>query len=90
MCEQIARLGRRRLDQLVFGLPIEGMHHDEILEILELFGDKVIPEFDKDRMHSTDHYRETAVPKYGTFNQPLPDESSGRRSSRRGRSSPSA
>ena len=38
--------------------PIEGMEHDEVLEMLELFGDKVIPEFDKDPEHSTDHYRE--------------------------------
>ena len=50
-------------DQLVFGLPGEGMHHDEILEMLELFGDKVIPEFDTDPMHSTTRYRATAKPR---------------------------
>ena len=61
------------MDQLVFGLPIEGMHHEEMLQCLELFGDKVIPEFDKDRTHSTDHYRGEAKPKYGTFSKPLPD-----------------
>ena len=52
------------MDQLVFGLPIEGMHHEEMLACLELFGDKVIPEFDKDRTHSTDCYRATAQPKF--------------------------
>ena len=44
-----------------------------MLEVLELFGDKVIPEFDTDRKHSTDYYREQAVPKYGRFSRPLPD-----------------
>ena len=73
VCEQIARWGDVGMDQLVFGLPIEGMHHDEILATLELFGDKVIPEFDKDRTHSTDYYRAQAKPKFGTFSQPLPD-----------------
>jgi hypothetical protein len=59
------------MDQLVFGLPIEGLHHDECLEILELFGDKVIPEFDKDRRHSTSIYREQAAPKFPAFNNPV-------------------
>ena len=59
-------------DQLVFGLP-QDLHRDEIHELLELFGDKVIPEHDPDRVHSTDRYRATAKPKYPTFNQPLPD-----------------
>ena len=47
-------------DQLVFGLP-QDLHRDEILELLELFGDKVIPEHDPDRVHSTDRYRATAT-----------------------------
>jgi hypothetical protein len=59
-------------DQLVFGLP-QDLHRDEILELLELFGDKVIPEHDADRVHSTDRYRATAKAKYPTFNHPLPD-----------------
>jgi hypothetical protein len=41
--------------------------------VLELFGDKVIPEFDPDRKHSTDYYREQAKPKFATFSHPLPD-----------------
>jgi alkanesulfonate monooxygenase SsuD/methylene tetrahydromethanopterin reductase-like flavin-dependent oxidoreductase (luciferase family) len=71
--EQIANWGDVGMDQLVFGLPIEGMHHEEVLATLELFGDKVIPEFDKDRTHSTDYYRALAQPKFGTFAHPLPD-----------------
>ena len=59
-------------DQLVFGLP-QDLHKDEIFELLELFGDKVIPEHDPDRVHSTDRYRATAKPKYDTFSKPLPD-----------------
>ena len=59
-------------DQLVFGLP-QDLHKDEILELLELFGDKVIPEHDLDRVHSTDKYRATAKPKYEKFSKPLPD-----------------
>src|SRR5258706_182793 len=35
--EQIAAWGDVGMDQLVFGLPIEGMHHDEVLACLELF-----------------------------------------------------
>jgi alkanesulfonate monooxygenase SsuD/methylene tetrahydromethanopterin reductase-like flavin-dependent oxidoreductase (luciferase family) len=73
VAEQIQAWGDVGMDQLVFGLPIEGLHYDEVIEVLELFGDKVIPEFDKDRKHSTDYYREQAVPKYGTFSKPLPE-----------------
>jgi alkanesulfonate monooxygenase SsuD/methylene tetrahydromethanopterin reductase-like flavin-dependent oxidoreductase (luciferase family) len=71
--EQIANWGDVGMDQLCFGLPIEGLHHEEVLATLELFGDKVIPEFDKDRKHSTDYYRELAEPKYPRFNKPLPE-----------------
>ena len=38
----------------------EGIEHDEILEMLELFGDVVIPEFDRDPVHSTTRMREAA------------------------------
>ena len=73
VAEQISNWGDVGMDQLCFGLPIEGLEHEECLEVLELFGDKVIPEFDTDRKHSTDYYREQAVPKYGPFSKPLPD-----------------
>jgi alkanesulfonate monooxygenase SsuD/methylene tetrahydromethanopterin reductase-like flavin-dependent oxidoreductase (luciferase family) len=59
-------------DQLVFGFP-QDLHRDEILELLELFGDQVIPEHDPDPTHSTDRYRATARPKHQRFSRPLPD-----------------
>ena len=58
---------------VVFGMPGEGMEHDEILEMLELFGDVVIPEFDRDPVHSTTRYREAAQPRFPMFNHPVPD-----------------
>ena len=70
--EQLASYSSVGCDQLVFGLP-QDMHHDEICELIEVFGDQVIPEHDTDRTHSTDRYRATAVPKYPTFSHPLPD-----------------
>jgi hypothetical protein len=51
------------------------MEHEEILEMLELFGTKVIPEFDLDPIHSTTRYREAAVRKYPDFAHPVPDVS---------------
>ena len=63
-------------DQVVFGLPVEGMQHEEVQEMIEIFGDQVIPEFDTDPEHSTTKYRATAEPKYQTFNNELPDEAS--------------
>jgi alkanesulfonate monooxygenase SsuD/methylene tetrahydromethanopterin reductase-like flavin-dependent oxidoreductase (luciferase family) len=59
-------------DQLVFGMP-QDLHRDEILELLETFGDQVIREHDPDPIHSTDRYRATAQPKYSPFSRPLPD-----------------
>jgi alkanesulfonate monooxygenase SsuD/methylene tetrahydromethanopterin reductase-like flavin-dependent oxidoreductase (luciferase family) len=73
VCEQVARYGEVGCDQVVFGLPGEGMTHDEILEMLEVFGDKVIPEFDKDPVHTTTRYRENAKPQFPEFNNPVPD-----------------
>jgi alkanesulfonate monooxygenase SsuD/methylene tetrahydromethanopterin reductase-like flavin-dependent oxidoreductase (luciferase family) len=70
--EQLSAYSTVGCDQLVFGLP-QDMHRDEILELLELFGDKVIPEHDPDRVHSTDRYRAQAVPKYSRMNERLPD-----------------
>ena len=47
--------------------------YDEALEMIEVFGKSVIPEFDRDPVISTDRYRATAKPKYSTFNkEPLP------------------
>lgn len=73
VAEQIAAWGDVGMDQLAFGLPIEGLHHEEILACLELFGDKVIPEFDRDRTHSTDRYRATSQPKFGMLSGQFPN-----------------
>ncbi|HEX7444713.1 MAG TPA: LLM class flavin-dependent oxidoreductase, partial [Acidimicrobiales bacterium] len=73
VCEQAERYQTVGCDQLVFGLPADGVGHDETLEIIELFGTKVIPEFDKDPVHSTTRYRQGAKPKYPMFNNPPTD-----------------
>jgi alkanesulfonate monooxygenase SsuD/methylene tetrahydromethanopterin reductase-like flavin-dependent oxidoreductase (luciferase family) len=73
VAEQVVRYQQVGCDQVVFGLPGEGMEHDEILEMLELFGEKVIPEFDKDPVHSTTRYRQQAKPRFAEFNHPVPD-----------------
>ncbi|HEY2428432.1 MAG TPA: LLM class flavin-dependent oxidoreductase [Acidimicrobiales bacterium] len=72
VCEQVAKYQSVGTDQLVFGLPSDGLEVDEVHEMLELFGTKVIPEYDKDPVHSTSRYRETARPKYAPFNGPVP------------------
>ena len=71
--EQIEKYQSVGCDQLVFGLPNEGFEHDEVLEMIELFGTKVIPNFDTDPVHSTTRYRETAVRKHPDFAHPLPE-----------------
>ena len=73
VAEQIEKYQTVGCDQLVFGLPGEGLEREEIFELLELFGDKVIPEYDKDPVHSTDRYRETAQRKYPDFAHEPPD-----------------
>jgi alkanesulfonate monooxygenase SsuD/methylene tetrahydromethanopterin reductase-like flavin-dependent oxidoreductase (luciferase family) len=72
VCEQVVRYQQVGCDQVVFGLPGEGMAHEEIFEMLELFGDKVIPEFDTDPLHSTTRYREQAQRRFPEFNHPVP------------------
>ena len=67
VAEQLARYQTVGCDQLVFGLPSDSMEHEEVLEMLEVFGTKVIPEFDKDQVHSTTRYRATAQRKYPDF-----------------------
>jgi alkanesulfonate monooxygenase SsuD/methylene tetrahydromethanopterin reductase-like flavin-dependent oxidoreductase (luciferase family) len=72
VCEQVEKYQTVGCDQVVFGLPGDGMAHDEALEMLELFGTKVIPEFDPDPVHSTTRYRQTARRKYPDFAEPVP------------------
>jgi alkanesulfonate monooxygenase SsuD/methylene tetrahydromethanopterin reductase-like flavin-dependent oxidoreductase (luciferase family) len=59
ICEQLKIYETTGVDQVAFGFPND-LSHDEALECIELFGREVIPEFDKDPVHSTDHYRATA------------------------------
>ena len=73
VAEQAALYQTVGCDQLVFGLPSDSMMHDEVLEMLEVFGSKVIPQFDSDPVHSTTRYRATAKAKYQPFNGPVPD-----------------
>jgi hypothetical protein len=73
VAEQLARYQDVGADQLVFGIPSDSVAHEEVLEMLEVFGTKVIPEFDKDPIHSTTRYRATAQPKYPEFAFPVPD-----------------
>jgi alkanesulfonate monooxygenase SsuD/methylene tetrahydromethanopterin reductase-like flavin-dependent oxidoreductase (luciferase family) len=54
-------------DQVTFAFPNEGMHHEQALECIELFGSKVIPEVDTDPVHRTTRFRERAAPKFGAF-----------------------
>ena len=48
------------VDQVTFGVP-HGLTHEEALELLETFGRQVIPELDKDPVHSTTYHRQRAV-----------------------------
>jgi len=73
VAEQITRYVDVGCDQLVFGVPNEGFTHDEVLESIELFGDKIIPEYDTDPQHSTTRFRQTAQRKYPEFGHPVPD-----------------
>jgi len=70
---QLARYEEVGCDQLVFGLPSDSVSHEEVLEMLEVFGTGVIPEFDKDPVHSTTRYRATATPKYPVYAEAVPD-----------------
>jgi alkanesulfonate monooxygenase SsuD/methylene tetrahydromethanopterin reductase-like flavin-dependent oxidoreductase (luciferase family) len=73
VAEQLSRYQDVGADQLVFGIPSDSVEHEEVLEMLEVFGTKVIPQFDKDPVHSTTRYRATAKPKFPEFVYPVPD-----------------
>lgn len=72
VCEQLTRYQEVGTDQLVFAVPNEGFEHEEVLEMIELFGTEVIPEFDTDPVHRTTRMRATAVRKHPEFGQPIP------------------
>ena len=71
--EQIAKYQEVGCDQLVFGIPNEGFRHEEVLEMIELFGAEVIPNFDTDPEHRTTKFRRTAQRKYPDFAEPMPE-----------------
>jgi alkanesulfonate monooxygenase SsuD/methylene tetrahydromethanopterin reductase-like flavin-dependent oxidoreductase (luciferase family) len=73
VCEQLEAYRAVGCDQVVFGVPDEGYTHDETLEMIEVFGNEVIPEFDRDPVHSTTRYRQTAQRRYSDYNHPLPE-----------------
>ncbi len=73
VCEQVEKYQTVGCDQVVFGLPNDGMPHEEVLEMIELFGTKVIPHFDTDPVHSTTHYRKNAKRRFADFAEPVPD-----------------
>ena len=73
VCEQLNRYREVGCDQVVFGLPTEGLTYDQTLEMIELFGDQVIPEHDGDRTHSTDRYRAQAQRRFPEFQYPIPE-----------------
>jgi alkanesulfonate monooxygenase SsuD/methylene tetrahydromethanopterin reductase-like flavin-dependent oxidoreductase (luciferase family) len=60
VCEQLKAYEQTGVDQVTFGFPSQ-LSQDEALECIELFGTKVIPEFDRDPVHSTTHYRDAAL-----------------------------
>ncbi len=68
VCEQVQAYQDVGCDQLVFGTPDEGYNHDQVIEMIECFGNGVIPEFDRDPVHRTTRMRESAVPQFPVFN----------------------
>ena len=49
-------------DQLTFSPTTNTLPTDVVVQSMELFGREVIPQFDKDPVHSTTRYREAASP----------------------------
>ncbi len=62
VCEQLRAYEQTGVDQLVFGFP-HNLNKDEAAEVIELFGKEVIPNFDKDPVHSTTRYRQSVLQK---------------------------
>ena len=54
--EQVRRYEAVGCDQVAFGMPI-GLPQDIALETIRLFGEKVIPQFDKDPVHRSTRMR---------------------------------
>jgi alkanesulfonate monooxygenase SsuD/methylene tetrahydromethanopterin reductase-like flavin-dependent oxidoreductase (luciferase family) len=60
VAEQLRNYERSGVDQLVFGFP-NNFLPGEAEECIELFGKEVIPQYDKDPVHRTTRFRETAL-----------------------------
>jgi len=60
-------------DQLCFGQLSTTMPIEVATESIETFGKQVLPEFDKDPVHSTQRQREAYVAKHGPTKRTLPD-----------------
>jgi hypothetical protein len=69
VCDQLQPFVDYGVDQVCFGLPGDATSYEEAIDIIETFGQKVIPEFDTDPVVSTDRYRATAKPKFPAFNR---------------------
>jgi len=70
ICEQLEVYAAIGVDQLCFGVP-NNASFEETLEMIELFGKHVIPEYDKlPDVVSTDLSRAQAKPKFPMFNHP--------------------
>jgi alkanesulfonate monooxygenase SsuD/methylene tetrahydromethanopterin reductase-like flavin-dependent oxidoreductase (luciferase family) len=59
VCEQVAQYESVGCDQVGFGIPL-GLPHEIAVETIKTFGEKVIPNFDKDPVHRTTRFREAA------------------------------
>ena len=68
VCEQLQAYQDVGCTQVTFGTPDEGFAHEQVLEMIEVFGQQVIPEFDTDPEHSTTKYRRQAQRRFPTFN----------------------
>lgn len=72
ICEQLQPFVQYGVNQVCFGLPGDATSHEEAIELIETFGQKVIPELDDDPVISTDRYRALARPKFPAFNNQPP------------------
>lgn len=72
VCEQLQPFAKSGIDQLVFGVPND-VTYEETMEMIELFGQKVIPEFDNLDEFRTDGFRAQAQPKFPRWENEVPD-----------------
>lgn len=72
VCEQMKPFAESGIDQLVFGVPND-VSYEECLEMIELFGQKVIPEFDSSPTDfRSDGFRQQAKPKFDAWQKEPP------------------